>query len=136
MRRNPALAELLRNAGYVERFGIGYKLIYRVLEEWGVGTPTVIDHGGFFSVSIPALRFEPAPVPLDGAQPIPPTLTGRLREIVTAVELLGGQATRVQIQSWLQHTMEQRAGELPKTDLERIYVVSERQLQRDLTELV
>ena len=136
VRRNPALAELLRNAGYVERFGIGYKLIYRVLEEWGVGTPTVIDHGGFFSVSIPAPRFDSAPAPLAGAQPIPPTLTGRLREIVTAVELLGGQATRVQIQSWLQHTMEQRAGELPKVDLERIYVVSERQLQRHLTELV
>ncbi len=108
VRRNPALAELLRNAGYVERFGIGYKLIYRVLEEWGLGAPTVIDHGSFFSVSIPALRFDSAPAPLAGAQPIPPTLTGRLREIVTAVERLGGQATRIQIQGCLQQTMDQR----------------------------
>ena len=136
VRRNPALAELLRNAGYVERFGIGYKLIYRVLEEWGVGAPTLIDHGSFFSVSIPALRFEPTPAPPNGAQPIPPTLTGRLREIVTAVEQLSGAATRAEIQEQLRRIMEQRSNELSRKDLERLYAVDRRQLQRDLTELI
>ena len=136
VRRNPVLAELLRNAGYVERFGIGYKLIYRVLEEWGLSAPTIIDHGGFFSVSIPALRFEPREVPLAGAQPIPPTLTGRLREIVTTVEQLGGAATRAEVQEQLRRIMEQRSNEQPRKNLERLYAVDRRQLQRDLTELV
>jgi predicted HTH transcriptional regulator/FixJ family two-component response regulator len=136
VRRNPALAELLRNAGYVERFGIGYKLIYRVLEEWGLGAPTVIDHGSFFSVSIPARRLDAPPAPHAGAQPIPPTLIGRLREIVRAVEEIGGQATRVQIQERLQQMMEQRAGQMSKAELNKLYAVSVRHLQRHLAELV
>lgn len=136
VRRNPALAELLRNAGYVERFGIGYKLIYRVLEERGLGAPKVIDDGGFFSVSIPAHRFDATPAPLAGAQPIPATLTGRLREIVNAVDQLGGQATRAEVQEQLGRTMEQRSGELLRKELDRLYAVGGRQLQRDLTELV
>jgi len=142
VRRNPALAELLRNAGYVERFGIGYKLIYRVLEEWGLGTPILIDHGQFFSVSIPAQHLTPAPVSRGSAQPIPATLNGRLREIIRVVEELGGIASSADVANRFKQLMAQRKagllGSEPEhiEELQRIYSIDKRQLQREMAKLV
>ena len=55
---------------------------------------------------------------------------------MNAVDQLGGQATRAEVQEQLGRTMEQRSGELLRKELDRLYAVGGRQLQRDLTELV